>query len=382
MTKGYVFFKDGKIPFVINNYCMELFSDDTLLQDFCNTYNFKYNYILEGQVFDAGIGGRKALFLVEHSIGYTCYLKCYIINITSKHASYDHIGLQSPFLDGVFRYNYHYIDLVRNGVNLALKPEDVYKIPFQMNGQDYDMLFRIGHNNDLGLLEDLGRKGELILPLHTADMQECYNISLVLYRLAMFMTSQAEVPFKRIALYNNGFCTGWFYCPLLSEEAFSYHDFIFYDFDVNKFIPRILNNIALDPGNKIVKSIPLGHLGDSETMFSPHRFMEQVMAFEYLFDKLDHKKAKDKKCTLKMELEEMFTNFPQLLTRTKISEAEASEQIKNIRHSIAHGSSYCYDFKNDRKTQYLMLLLDNLIRCMSLKLIGFTDKDILDFKVS
>lgn len=46
MVKGFIFFRDGKIPFVIENYHMELFTDDPLLDDFCKEYNFKENYIL------------------------------------------------------------------------------------------------------------------------------------------------------------------------------------------------------------------------------------------------------------------------------------------------------------------------------------------------
>jgi hypothetical protein len=48
MVKGFVFFKKGKIPFVIENYRMELFTDDGLLNDFSKEYNFKANYILLG----------------------------------------------------------------------------------------------------------------------------------------------------------------------------------------------------------------------------------------------------------------------------------------------------------------------------------------------
>ena len=39
MIKGFIFFKDGKIPFVIENYRMELFTDDPLLEDFWKEYN-------------------------------------------------------------------------------------------------------------------------------------------------------------------------------------------------------------------------------------------------------------------------------------------------------------------------------------------------------
>ena len=100
------------------------------------------------------------------------------------------------------------------------------------------------------------------------------------------------------------------------------------------------------------------------------------MAFEYLFDKLDHKNAQNTKFPLKKELECMFNEFPQLLSQTKLSAESVSSQIKKIRHTIVHGYAYYYDFKNDSNTKYLMILLDKLIKCMSLKWIGFSNDDI------
>lgn len=44
MVKGFIFFRTGKIPFVIENYRMDLFTDDSLLEIFCKEYNFKENY--------------------------------------------------------------------------------------------------------------------------------------------------------------------------------------------------------------------------------------------------------------------------------------------------------------------------------------------------
>ena len=78
-----------------------------------------------------------------------------------------------------------------------------------------------------------------------------------------------------------------------------------------KYIPKLLNNIALDSGNKITQSIPLGHLGNFDSMFTPQRFVEQIVAFEYLFDKLEHKKSlKISNFTFKKELEYMFNEYP------------------------------------------------------------------------
>ncbi len=378
MTKGFVFFRDGRIPFVMENYCMELFTDESLLDDFCKEYNDKENYILQGQCLDRGRQAQKVTFWVENSIGATCFLHCYIINMFEREEDYDSIGIQSPSLDAVFRYEYEYIDKVRAGVNLALEPKTIYKIPFDMNSRNYELEFRIGHNNKLGLLEDFSRRGELVLPLHTKGIQEMYNIVIVLQRLAMFMTSHANVSFKRIILYKNGHIAGWFYSPLISEDSDVWNGVFFHDFNVMKYIPKLLNNIALDSGNKITKSIPLGHLEKYESMFTPQRFVEQVVAFEYLFDKLDHKNAQNPRFPLKRELESMFDEFPQLLSRTKLSAGKISTQIKEVRRTIAHGYAYYYDFKNDTHYKHLMLRLDELIKCMSLKWVGFSKEDILN----
>lgn len=381
MIKGFIFFKEGKIPFVANEYRMELFTDDDLLTEFSREYNFKKNYTLHGQYFRNGIQGQPATFLVEYSMGSTCYLRCYIINMLASESTYDTIGLQSPFLDDVFRYKYKYLDLVRSGVNLAVEPQDVYTIPFSMNNLDYELVFRIGYDNRLGLLEDFERKGELLIKLHTSDIQECYNVAMILHRLAMFMTSHEEAPFKYITLYNNGLKAGWFYFPHVSEDAVSGYDGFFHELDVMKYIPRILSNIALDSGNKITQSIPLGHLSDFDFLISPQRFMEQIMAFEYLFDKLDHKKAQDSKFPLKSELESMLNEFPQLLSNPNLSADKVSEEIKELRRTIAHGYAYYYDFKNDANNQYLMILLDKLIKKMSLKWIGFSKDEIESYPI-
>lgn len=126
MIKGFIYYREGKIPFVIENYRMELFTDDDLLKDFLKEHNFKRNYILHGQYFGVGSQGQTATFFVEYSMGSTCYLRCYIINRIASNGNYDTIGLQSPFLDDVFQYKYNYLDEVRKGINLALAPRDIY----------------------------------------------------------------------------------------------------------------------------------------------------------------------------------------------------------------------------------------------------------------
>lgn len=381
MVKGFIFFKGEKIPFVIENYHMELFTDEPILSDFCNEYNRKDNYILHGKCFDNGIHSRNATFLVEYSTGGSCYLRCYIINMFDNDEEYDVIGIQSPFLDDVFRYRYNYIEMVRRGINFSVEPKEVYTIPFTMQSRQYTLSFHIGYNNHLGLLEDYDKKGEIKIPLHTQSIQECSDISVVLYRLSKFMISRVETPFKQITLYRNGIKAGWFYCPMVSEESVSGYDCLFCEFDVMKYIPKIINNIALDAGNKITKSVPLGHLGNFDSMFSPQRFVEQIMAFEYLFDKLEPEKAQNSRFPLVEELKLCFNMFPEVLTNRNLSVEKVCVEIKEIRRTIAHGYAYYYDFKNDTKARYYMMLLDKLIRSMSLKHIGFSDEEIREYIV-
>ena len=54
MVKGFIIYKNGKIPFVIDKYRMELFTDDKILNDFMQEHNKKRNYILSGVYFSLG----------------------------------------------------------------------------------------------------------------------------------------------------------------------------------------------------------------------------------------------------------------------------------------------------------------------------------------
>ena len=383
MIKGFISYKSSKIAFVIENFRMELFSENNnSLDSFINEYRLEQEFILCGQCFRFGTQGQTINFLVEYMLGSTCYLRCYLINSIGSDSIFDTIGFQSLFLDDVFRYKYNYIDKSRAGENLSVKSQSVYKFNFSMNNRQYGLEYRIGQDTRLGLLEDFDKRGELLVSLHTNEIQEYNDITIVLYRFAMFMISRADVPFKEIILYKNGIKNGWFYCPLVCESASSFKEVAFGDFDVMKYIPKILNNISLDAGNEIKNSIPLGHLKNHELLFSPQRFIEQVISFEYLFDKLDRKRARSHGVTLKEELKIMFDKFPQLLNNTNITSEMASEKIKEIRRVITHGYSYYYDFMDDSKLQFLILRFDELVLKMSLTWIGFTDEEIKDYPLA
>ena len=383
MIKGFISYKSSKIAFVIENFRMELFSENNnSLDSFISEYRLEQEFILCGQCFRFGTQGQTINFLVEYMLGSTCYLRCYLINSIGSDSIFDTIGFQSLFLDDVFRYKYNFIDKSRAGENLSVKSQSVYKFNFSMNNRQYGLEYRIGQDTRLGLLEDFDKRGELLVSLHTNEIQEYNDITIVLYRFAMFMISRADVPFKEIILYKNGIKNGWFYCPLVCESASSFKEVAFGDFDVMKYIPKILNNISLDAGNEIKNSIPLGHLKSHELLFSPQRFIEQVISFEYLFDKLDRKRARSRGVTLKEELKIMFDKFPQLLNKTNITSEMASEKIKEIRRVITHGYSYYYDFMDDSKLQFLILRFDELILKMSLTWMGFTDEEIKDYPLA
>lgn len=378
MEKGFIEYKNDKIPFVIKDYCMELFTDnEILLNDFCNNYNFKDNYILKGYCIH-GTMQTKTTFLVDYSTGNVCKLRCYINIEYFLEAGFDVIRFESPVLDDVFRYQHVYLDKIRSGINLDLEPQIINKFLFKMNDEEYMFKYQIGHNHKNGLVEDFDKKGEIILELKRKDIYECYELSNVLYRLACFMTSSIDKPFKKIVLYKDNESVGCFCCPFVNDRSFKKYGSTFYNFDVMRYIPRIIDNITLDTGNEISRSVPLGYLTDSESMYKPTRFMEQVIAFEYLYHKLEPKHAKNSKYYLVNELKDMLTEYSNILN-LKTDIYKICENIKNLRNKITHGYFYLYDFKNDINKMYLMLVLDELLRCMSLKLIGFSMDEIYAF---
>lgn len=55
--------------------------------------------------------------------------------------------------------------------------------------------------------------------------------------------------------------------------------------------------------------------------------------------------------------------------------------IKDTRRLIAHGHAYFYDFRDDSAMQHLILLLDRLIRDMSLRLVGFSNAEIEEYPI-
>lgn len=75
----------------------------------------------------------------------------------------------------------------------------------------------------------------------------------------------------------------------------------------------------------------------------------------------------------------MFDVFADVVQNGKISSDDISERIKEVRRNITHGYSYYYDFKDDARLQYMIIQLDKLIKAMSMKHIGFSQKDISDF---
>lgn len=323
-----------------------------------------------------GINKRNTTFLVEYSVVNNCYLRGYVVNYIIEDGDFDRIGFESNALDDIFRYQYEYLDKIRSGINLDLEPKVINEISFNMNEYEYTLKYQIGHNHEFGLLEDFDRNGEVILPLKTNEIQECFDLSNVLYRFSAFLTLHIDYPFKRITLYKKGTRFGFLYCPYVNEKVIERYDLSFCRFNVNKYVPKMLNNIALDVGDEIKNNIPLGYLSDCNSVFKPIRFMEQIVAFEYLYDKINHKNAQSKTFYLYDELIEMFSEYNEIVWQNFKVE-EICENIKEMRR-ITHGYVYYYAFKKGSYKIYIVYILDKLLKCMSLQVMGFAKEDILN----
>lgn len=376
IIKGFVYYNSGKIPFVLDNYKMELFGESELINAFIKEHNFKNNCILTGQYFRMGTTPENITLLVDRFMGETCYITCYILERMRRDTGFDCISFQSRSLDSIFKYKYNYIDLSRAGVNLSNGEYEVYKIPFTLENYTYDLSYKIGQETKLGLLEDFSAWGVTSIPLRFGDIHECYKLSTLLERFSKFLINHSYTPFKKIVLSQGGFPVGWFYYNNISDEPCGDCDGMFQDYDVGKFSSKILTNIGANINSKIITSIPLGHLSNYDNTFAPQRFIEQVMAFEYLYHKLYPTKNK---AHLIDKLEEMFTEFPKILNG-RITPHNIADEIKELRRRITHGYEYYYTFENDTKAMNNICKLDTLIKFMSLKVIGFTSQEIDDYK--
>lgn len=376
--KGFIFFREAHIPFVIEEYTMELFTDDPIISEFTKEYNHKSDYVLTGQCYSY-LGMPTAItILVNYSMGTTCYLTSFLFCKFGNVGEYDRIGFQSCLIDSVFQYTYNFIDGARNGINYSSGPVDVYTFSVPVDGKDLEFKYIIGPNNRIGIAEDYGKKGELLISPCSGDIFECTRLMRLVDRFLQFTSGFSDTKFKYIILYKGEMPSAYFYCNRVDSSERSDFDIFFHEFDVMKYCPKILENLALDLGEVITRSIPVGHLVDKSLPYSPHRLVEQVFSFEYIFEKIYPKKAKE--MSLKNELKMMFDKYPTILSQSQYDSETAAEEIKTMRVDITHGYKYFYNFNTDRRIQLLMIMLDKLIERMSLQYIGFENKDIQHFR--
>ena len=376
--KGFIIFREAHIPFVIEEYTMELFTDDPIISEFTKEYNHKSDYVLTGQCYSY-LGMPTAItILVNYSMGTTCYLTSFLFCKFGNVGEYDRIGFQSCLIDSVFQYTYNFIDGARNGINYSSGPVDVYKFSVPVDGKDLEFKYIIGPNNRIGIAEDYGKKGELLISPCSGDIFECTRLMRLIDRFLQFTSGFSDTKFKYIILYKGEMPSAYFYCNRVDSSERSDFDIFFHEFDVMKYCPKILENLALDLGEVITRSIPVGHLVDKSLPYSPHRLVEQVFSFEYIFEKIYPKKAKE--MSLKNELKMMFDKYPTILSQSQYDSETAAEEIKTMRVDITHGYKYFYNFNTDRRIKLLMIMLDKLIERMSLQYIGFEDDDIQHFR--
>lgn len=380
MVKGLIDYNGGKIPFVIQNYEMTLFAEEDLVTKFSQEYNHQENYLLAGQYYAMGNVASGITLMVESSIGNTCYLKYFILYKFYTDEKPDAIRIESNALDGIFQYKHKYIDLARDGVNLSAELTNVYSIPFKMQDLSYQLCYSVGQDQRKGLADNFRMTGKIFVNLNMEDLSECVRIVTLLKRFAMFMTSNPDIDFSRITLMSSKRPIGFIYCKDVSEKTATGYDTLFYEFPVMKYVPKILDNLALELEDKITESIPLGHVENFESSYTPQRFLELINSFEYLFEKLEPQKSKDRRFTLQMELEFMFNSFLNILDYSQLDARELSSSIKSLRVDIVHGKAYYYNFKNNQNIKHSILLLADLVQRMSLKHIQFSDKEISEFR--
>ena len=64
---------------------------------------------------------QEAVFLVEYSMGSTCYLRCYTVYMFDTGNSYDSIGFQSLFLDDIFGFlTVLFPDIINQGLDIGI----------------------------------------------------------------------------------------------------------------------------------------------------------------------------------------------------------------------------------------------------------------------
>lgn len=376
--KGFILFRDAHIPFIIEDYRMELFTDDLIINDFTKEYNHKTDYVLTGQCYYFPGMPSGITILVNYSMGTTCYLTSFLFCKFGNIGEYDKIGFQSCLIDSVFQYTHNFINGARNGTNYSSGPVDVYSFSVPVDGKKLEFKYIIGPNNKIGIAEDYGKKGELLVSPCSGDIFDCTRLMRLLDRFLQFASGFSGTRFKYIIMYKGNMPSAYFYCHQVDSNEQSNFDGLFYGFDVMKYCPKILANIALDLDEVITNSIPVGHLLDKSLPYTPHRLVEQVFSFEYLFGKVNPNEAK--KLSLKEELKMMFDKYPQILAQAKITSEDAAEEIKTMRVDITHGYKYYYNFNTNHRIQLLMIMLDKLIEKISLQYIGFEPDDIQHFR--
>lgn len=92
MLKGFILYKDNKIPFVIDGFRVELFSDNSCLSEFIKEYRSESDFKLNGECVGPYTNIRPITLYVERILADTLYLHCYIIKMSSDSPQPNTIG--------------------------------------------------------------------------------------------------------------------------------------------------------------------------------------------------------------------------------------------------------------------------------------------------
>lgn len=380
ILNGFIYENEKKFGFSLYDFSLKLFSDiSDDISEFSREHNFKKDYILKGTIFKGNFIPQDILLLIDYSMGASCFVKSYIVSDLSEIKNFDSIVIYSDLLDDIFRYRHILLDRFKKEkdktFSLNESKEESYN--FICNSKQHDFNFYVGNKFERGICSLFKLCGKYEIT-NVDNIIDATHIITSLYKYMVFLSQHSNVGIDMMYLHSNNNRVASFY---LKEFSSNYTNQIA-EYQINKniltFSSKILNNICLDLGAELNNSIPIKHIKNFNNHFSPIRFIEQVYSFEYLFNRVYPKSISNltEKAELKSKLKFAMTHNKDYIDIKEESILTFANEIKELRRHIMHGHIYVEEI-NDKQKRYL-ILMDDLLKFMSFRLIGLSELEIKD----